>query len=204
MLKSRFGFEFDTTIRRVVPFLFHPRVHPNALSAVGTAVSLLAAADFAAGNFRRGALLTALGGAFDLTDGVVARAQGRATRFGAFLDSSLDRLVDVALLLGLALHYAANDERLWAGVAGVALAGSVMTSYTKARAEFWLRDFSGGLLERAERILILIAGGLLGAMPLALSVVAVGSVATSAQRIIIAYRRLGPEGAGAESKEASP
>ena len=66
MLKSRFGFEYDATIRRVVPFLFHPRVHPNALSALGTAISLLAAADFASGNFRRGGVLTALGGAFDL------------------------------------------------------------------------------------------------------------------------------------------
>ena len=204
MLKSRFGFEFDATIRRAVPFLFHPRVHPNALSALGTLISLLAAADFAAGNLRRGALLTAFGGAFDLTDGVVARAQGRATRFGAFLDSSLDRLVDVALLLGLALHYAASGERLWAGVAGVALAGSVMTSYTKARAELWLRDFNGGLLERAERIVILIAGGLLGAMPLALSVVAVGSVATSAQRIIIAYRRLRTESPEPREEETAP
>jgi CDP-diacylglycerol--glycerol-3-phosphate 3-phosphatidyltransferase len=204
VLKSRFGFEYDTTIRRVVPFLFHPRVHPNALSALGTAISLIAATDFASGNFRRGAVLTALGGAFDLTDGVVARVQGRATRFGAFLDSSLDRLVDVALLLGLALHYAANDEPLWAGVASIALAGSVLTSYTKARAEFWLRDFSGGVLERAERILLVIAGGLLGAMPLALSLLAAGSVATSVQRIIIAYRRLSSESPSAESEETAP
>ena len=88
---------------------------------------------------------------------------------------------------------------LWAWVAGAALAGSVLTSYTKARAEFWLRDFAGGWLERAERIALLIAGGLLGLMPAALAVVALGSVATAAQRIIIAYRRL-----GAEPEEATP
>jgi phosphatidylglycerophosphate synthase len=191
VLKSRFGTDLDTTIRRAAPFLFHPRVHPNALTALGTAISLGAAAAFAAGELRTGALLTALGGVFDLTDGVVARAQGRATRFGAFLDSSLDRLVDVALLFGLALHYAGAGEPLWAWTAGAALAGSVLTSYTKARAELWLRDFRGGLLERAERILLLIAGGLLGLMPLALALVALGSVATAVQRIIIAYRRLG-------------
>lgn len=193
MLKSRLGFAFDATIRRAVPFLIDRRVHPNALTLVGTAISLVAAADFAAGELRRGAMLTALGGVFDLTDGVVARAQGRATRFGAFLDSSLDRLVDVALLFGLAIHYAGTGELLWAWAAGVGLGGSVLTSYTKARAERWLRDFEGGLLERAERIVLLIAGGLLGWMPAALLVVAAGSVATAVQRIIMAYRRLGAE-----------
>jgi phosphatidylglycerophosphate synthase len=199
VLKSRFGSELDAHIRRAVPFLFHPRVHPNALTLLGTLISLAAAADFAAGELPRGALLTALGGLFDLSDGVVARAQGRATRFGAFLDSSLDRLVDVALLFGLALHYAASGELLWAWTAGAALAGSVLTSYTKARAELWLRDFTGGWLERAERIVLLIAGGALGLMPLALVILAVGSVATAVQRIIIAYRRL-----AAEAEEATP
>jgi phosphatidylglycerophosphate synthase len=199
VLKSRFGLELDAHIRRAAPFLLHPRVHPNALTLLGTLISLAAAADFAGGELRRGALLAALGGLFDLTDGVVARAQGRATRFGALLDSSLDRLVDVALLFGLALHYAGSGELAWAWIAGAALAGSVLTSYTKARAELWLRDFGGGWLERAERIVLLIAGGLLGLMPLALALLAVGSVATAIQRIIIAYRRL-----GAEAEETVP
>jgi CDP-diacylglycerol--glycerol-3-phosphate 3-phosphatidyltransferase len=199
VLKSRFGFAFDATLLRAAPLLAHRRVHPNALTLVGTGVSLAAAAEFAAGELQRGALLAALGGLFDLLDGVAARAQRRATRFGAFLDSSLDRLVDVALLFALALHYAAAGAMLWAWVAGAALAGSVLTSYTKARAEFWLRDFAGGWLERAERIVLLIAGGMLGVMPAALVVVALGSVATAAQRIIIAYRRL-----GAEPEEATP
>lgn len=199
MLKSRFGFELDPAIRRALPFLLHARVHPNALTVAGTAISLGAAAAFAAGELRGGALLAAVGGVFDLSDGVVARAQGRTTRFGAFLDSSLDRLVDVALLFGLALHYAGAGEPTWAWLAGTALAGSVLTSYTKARAEVWLGDVKGGLLERAERTVILIAGGILGAMPVALAIVAIGSVATATQRIIIVYRRL-----AAETEEGSP
>lgn len=193
MLKSRFGFDFDGAIRRALPFLFHPRVHPNALTLIGTALSLGAAGFFAAGALRRGALLAAAGGVLDLSDGVVARAQGRASRFGAFLDSSLDRLVDMALLLGLAFHYTQAEQPFAAGCAAAALIGSVMTSYTKARAEFWLRDFAGGFFERAERIVILIAGGALGLMPAALAVVAAGSVATAIQRIWLAYRRLGAE-----------
>ena len=190
MLKSRFGIEIDATIRRALPFLFHPRVHPNALTLLGTAISLVAAADFAAGELRRGATLAALGGLFDLADGVVARAQGRATRFGAFLDSTLDRLVDLALLFGLALHYAGSGERAWAWIAGAALAGSVLTSYAKARAEHWLPELTGGWLERAERIVLLIAGGVLGLMKPALAIIAIGSMATAIQRIIIARRKL--------------
>lgn len=193
MLKSRFGFDFDATIRRALPFLFHPRIHPNVLTLLGTAISLAAAADFAGGELRRGAVLAAAGGILDLADGVVARAQGRASRFGAFLDSSLDRLADMALLLGLAFHYTRGERPLVAGLAAAALVGSVMTSYTKARAEFWLHDFKGGLLERAERVVILIAGGVLGWMPAALALVAAGSVVTAIQRIWLAYRRLGTE-----------
>lgn len=197
MLKSRFGSRFDKAIERALPFLFHPRVHPNALTLLGAGFSLAAASLFAAGELRRGALLAALAGVLDLADGVVARAQGRATRFGAFLDSTLDRLADVALPFGLALHYAARGELGWAWVAGVALAGSVLTSYAKARAEAWLHDFTGGWLERAERVVLLIAGAALGAMKPALALVAVGSVATAVQRIIIARRRL-------ETEEARP
>jgi CDP-diacylglycerol--glycerol-3-phosphate 3-phosphatidyltransferase len=197
VLKSRFGSRFDTAIQRALPFLLHPRVHPNALTLLGAALSLAAAAQFAAGELRRGAVLAALGGALDLADGVVARAQGRATRFGAFLDSTLDRLADVALPFGLALHYAAGGEPGWAWVAGAALAGSVLTSYAKARAQAWLPDFTGGWFERAERIALLIVGGAFGGMKLALALVAIGSMATAAQRIIIARRRL-------ETEEARP
>ena len=195
MLKSRFGFAFDGVVRRALPFLLHRRVYGRHARAH----AFHHAGDFAAGELRRGAAIAALGGLFDLADGVVARAQGRATRFGALLDATLDRLADIALLFGLALHYASTGEALWAWTAGVALAGSVLTSYAKARAEMWLRDFRGGVLERAERMLLLIAGGLFGLMPLALAVVAVGSVATAAQRIIIAWRRL-----GAEAEDSQP
>ncbi len=191
MLKARFGFDLDARLRRALPFFFHPRVHPNALTAVGTLISLGGAFAFARGELALGAWLTAAGGLFDLIDGVVAREQGRASAFGAFLDSSLDRLVDMALLLGLGLHYATHARTDLATLAGVALVGSVMTSYTKARAELWLRDFQAGWMERAERIVLLILGGVSGLMPLALAAVALGSVATALQRMVLAYKRMG-------------
>jgi CDP-diacylglycerol--glycerol-3-phosphate 3-phosphatidyltransferase len=190
VLKARFGYDFDERIARALPFLFHPRVHPNALSLVGLAVSLTGAWSFAEGRFRQGALIVLLGGVFDLVDGVVARRQGRVTTFGGFLDSSLDRVVDMALLLGLMMYYARGGEPALAWLAALALVATVLVSYTKARAESVLPGFEGGILERAERIVILVAGGLAGAMPLALAVVALGSAITAGQRIAQAQRRM--------------
>jgi CDP-diacylglycerol--glycerol-3-phosphate 3-phosphatidyltransferase len=190
LLKARLGHDFDERIARTLPFLFHPRVHPNALSLLGLAVSLGGAWAFAEGRFREGALIVLVGGVFDLVDGVVARRQGRVTTFGGFLDSSLDRVVDMALLLGLLMHYARTGAAGLAWLAALALVATVMVSYTKARAESVLASFEGGLLERAERIVILVLGGLVGAMPLALAVVALGSTITAGQRIALAQRRM--------------
>lgn len=191
MLKARLGTDFDERIARAVPFLFHPRVHPNALSVLGVAVSLVGAWAFALGAFRAGAGIVLVGGVFDLVDGVVARRQGRVTTFGGFLDSSLDRVVDMALLLGLIMHYASRGAAGLAWLAALALVATVLVSYTKARAESVVPDFNGGLLERAERIVILVLGGLTGWMPLALTVVAVGSLITAGQRIALAHRLMG-------------
>jgi CDP-diacylglycerol--glycerol-3-phosphate 3-phosphatidyltransferase len=190
VLKARFGHDFDERIARALPFLFHPRVHPNALSLAGLTISLAGAWSFAEGRFRQGALIVLLGGVFDLVDGVVARRQGRVTTFGGFLDSSLDRVVDMALLLGLMMHYARGGEAALAWLAALALVATVLVSYTKARAESVLPSFEGGILERAERIVILVVGGLVGAMPLALAIVALGSAITAGQRIALAHRRM--------------
>jgi CDP-diacylglycerol--glycerol-3-phosphate 3-phosphatidyltransferase len=188
VLKARLGYDFDERIARALPFLFHRRVHPNVLSVIGVVVSLGGAWAFAEGAFRVGAGIVLLGGVFDLVDGVVARRQGRVTTFGGFLDSSLDRVVDMALLLGLVLHYAGGGAVGLAGLAALALVATVLVSYTKARAESVLPDFKGGLLERAERIVILVVGGLSGLMPVALGAIALGSTITAGQRIALAHR----------------
>lgn len=190
MIKARFGEGLDEAIRRLFPFLFRRQVSPNLLSVVGVMVSLVGALAFAQGAFRMGAVLVLAGGFFDLVDGAVARHQGRPTPFGAFLDSTLDRLVDMGLLLGILMHYARVGSLGLAWLAGLALVATVMVSYAKARAESILPDFKGGMLERAERLLILVAGALFGLMPIALGVVAVGSTITAGQRMALAYRRM--------------
>lgn len=188
MIKSNLGSDFDVTIDRFFPFLAKVRVHPHWFSVAGLLISLGGAALFAQGSFRTGAIVTALGGFFDMTDGVIARHQGRTSTFGAFLDSTLDRVVDMALLFAIAMYYQGAGQPLWAWVAGFALVATVVVSYSKARAESVLPGFSGGWFERAERIAVIIVGAGLGLMPLALVIVAVGSAITAGQRMTLAWR----------------
>ncbi len=190
MIKSSFGEGLDARIQRIFPFLFRRPLNPNLLSVLGLFSSLAGAGAWATGAFREGLVLVLLGGFFDLVDGVVARHNGTASAFGAFLDSTLDRVVDGALMLALTLHYARLNDFAMAWVAGIGLVAMQLVSYTKARAETVLPDFRGGLLERAERLVILMLGALLGKMSWAVILVAVGSVWTAGQRMAIARRRM--------------
>ena len=196
MIKSTIGSDLDASIDRFFPFLARVRVHPNWFSIFGLAVSLGGAALFAQGEFRWGAIATALGGFFDLTDGVVARHQGRTSSFGAFLDSTLDRIVDTALLLAIALYYQGQGEAGLAWLAGFALVATVVVSYSKARAESVVDDFEGGWFERAERLVVLMIGAVLDLLPLALAIVAAGSTVTAGQRMALAWRKMNELDAG--------
>ncbi|MCP3982948.1 MAG: CDP-alcohol phosphatidyltransferase family protein [bacterium] len=202
MIKSQFGEGLDERIHRIFPFLFVRPIDPNLLSVLGVLVSFGGAWAWSEGQFRLGAFIVLLGGCFDLVDGVVARHNHSSSRFGAFLDSTLDRVVDGALLLALLMYYARQDAFGLAWIAGVALVATQLVSYTKARAESVVPDFKGGILERAERVVILVAGALFGLMPIAVGVVAAGSTWTAGQRILIARRRMAelPVEQGAESE----
>ena len=98
MIKDKYGDRLDRWIQGVFPFLFRRSIDPNLLTVVGTLVCLMAAVAFGMGEFLVGGLLLGLGGVFDLLDGGVARHFARTSIFGAFLDSTFDRLVDLAVL----------------------------------------------------------------------------------------------------------
>jgi len=190
LIKAKLGDRLDGWLHRLVPFLFRRRLNPNLLTVAGTLVSLLAAGLFAAGLFVAAGFVMLAGGACDLLDGVVARHHGIATRFGAFLDSTLDRVVDMALLLGIAMYYALRGEPDHVLLAGYAMASSVLVSYAQARAELVVPDFKVGFFERGERIGVLAAGALFGWMIPALWVVAIGSTVTVVQRFARARRAM--------------
>jgi phosphatidylglycerophosphate synthase len=190
VIKEKFGGRIDAWVEAALPSLLRRPIDPNLLSILGVLISLGGAFAFGRGSFVAGGVLVLAGGFFDLVDGVVARRHGRATTFGAFLDSTLDRLVDMAILLGILMHFAASGDRASASLAGFAMVASVLVSYAKARAERYVPGFGGGILERAERIVILALGGLTGYMRVALWIVAVGAAITVAQRFALAYREL--------------
>jgi phosphatidylglycerophosphate synthase len=193
-------------VRACFPFLFWRPLNPNLLSVLGALVSVGAASAFLAGHLRTGGWLMIASGFFDLVDGAVARHNGTTSTFGAFLDSTLDRLVDMAVLAGIALYYAGHGAPGVAVVAGVALVASVLVSYAKARAEVVMRRLDAGFFERGERMGILAFGAVTGYLPVALVVVAIGASVTALQRIAIAYREMEKidEAAGRVSEGEAP
>ena len=190
MIKARFGDRLDGWLEAALPFLFRHPVNPNLLTVVGTLVSVGAGVAFALGYFGGGAVLILVGGVFDLVDGVIARHHKITTSFGAFLDSTLDRLADMAILLGVMTYYADRGEAGTVLLGGVAMMASVLTSYAKARAEQFLPSFEGGFLERGERLTILGLGAVSGYMLPALWILAVAGTGTVAYRFAIAYREM--------------
>jgi len=190
MIKEKLGHRIDGWIHALFPFLFWRPINPDVMTVMGTLLAGAAGAAFAEGAMRTGGLLLAAGGFFDLVDGVVARHFGITTRFGAFLDSSLDRVVDVLAMLGLVVFYVRADATGWALVCAWTLVATVLTSYAKARAELLIERLPGGLLERGERIGLLIVGGVTGFVEPVLVVLAVGSSVTVGQRFLYAYREM--------------
>lgn len=172
------------------------RITPDAVTVVGTVGSVAAAVWFLPrGQLFAGTLVIWFFVMFDLVDGAMARARGHGTPFGAVLDSTCDRVVDGALFAALAwwcLGVGAN--RLLGIAALVCLVTGQLVSYVKARAEGLGLSADGGLVERAERlILALVGSGLQGlgvpyALDVALWLLAAGSLWTVGQRIVSVYR----------------
>jgi peptidoglycan lytic transglycosylase len=170
--------------------LIRLHLRPNHLTMCGLLVSACAGAAFVFGHVRAAGLLLILAGLFDLLDGSLARASGQATPFGAFLDSVIDRYSDIVVMLGIVVLYARMPHARGALLAMAGLAGSVMVSYTKARAESIGIACNVGLMERPERLICLIAGALLGLMEPALWVLAILGNLTALQRILFTRRLL--------------
>ena len=167
----------------IVNLLAALRVKPNILTLIGLFINIFAAVLFANGMFTWAGLVVLFAGIFDMVDGEVARRTGYVTRFGAFFDSVIDRYSDMILFLGLVVWYAKLDRILYAALVVISLIGSIMTSYTRARAESLIPACKVGFLERPERIVLLIIGALTNRMGAAMWVMAILSNWTVSQRI---------------------
>lgn len=177
--KDRFGRWTDPLARGLLALRFRP----NHLTVLGLGVSLLAALSFARGRERWGAALLILAGLFDFFDGSLARLSGQVSPFGAFLDSVIDRYSDLVVLAGVLLLFVRRGRTLEVLLTLAVVIGTVMVSYTKARAQTIGVACDVGLMERPERQIVLIAGGLFDLMGPVLWILAVLVNATAAQRI---------------------
>lgn len=162
------------------------RISPNALSLVGFLLSLLAASQVALDRLLLGGVLVLLAGFVDLLDGAVARLGGRATPFGAVLDSVLDRLSEAAILLGLVVHFwGSNVVYLVYAV----LVGSFLVSYIRARGEGLGLKMESGLFTRGERVVVLALGLVFSLVWPALALIALFSWFTVGERLYAVWQK---------------
>ena len=175
-------------IDRIVRWLALSRIHPNVLTFLGLVINAWAAFLFAQGNFRWAGVVVIGAGLFDMVDGRVARETNRVTRFGGFFDSVIDRYSDLALLMGLLVYYGSINRPGWVIITAVVMTGSVMISYTRARAENVIPKCKVGFLERPERVVLIIIGALFDRMAQVLLVIAVLSNITVIHRMIYTWR----------------
>lgn len=172
-------------------FLHKRGVHPDHITIAGTLLVFVAAAVVASGRLQLGALLLLIGLPFDALDGAVARAMQRKDRFGALLDSALDRYADAAIFAGLGYYFAVLGRLELLVLAFTALMGTYGVSYVRARAEGLGVDVKVGLFSRLERIaIILLMLFVPDLLPPGLVILALGTNITSVQRLVYVYRVL--------------
>ena len=203
MFGASIGRGAQRIINAMVRGLAYGHINPNILTVIGVAINVGCGLLFGYGHFFWAGIILIVANLFDMLDGQVARLTGRVTSFGGFLDSSLDRLSDMVVFVGLMLFYARDTQfhsTLNVFLAGAAMMGSVMVSYTSARAESLIPKCDVGFLRRPERVVLLIIGALtthpgsqnpfLNRMPAVLWVLAVGSYWTFAHRMYHTWREV--------------
>ncbi len=202
---ERFRIGAARLLTPIALFLNRHRVSPDAVTAVGTlAVVLAALICYPVGWLWQGTLVITFFVLADMIDGLMAKLSGTASAWGAFLDSSLDRLGDGAVFGGLLIYFAyERQEPVWAGMSLAALVFGQLTSYVRARAESLGFEASGGLAARADRLLIVLAGALLAGLgipyvlELAMTFLAAAGLVTVVQRSRAVYRQAKAPGAEA-------
>lgn len=192
MISARLGHFLDGPL---APIARRITVSPNVLTIVGFLISTVAAVSIPF-SLRTGGFLILLGGAFDMLDGIVARTNGKNTRFGALLDSTLDRYSDAFLFIAVAWHFFELQDLAGVLLTVGALVGALLISYVRARAEGLGISCHVGLIERPERIVLLALGCLTGWLFAIMGALFALSHITVIQRILHVRCALGKEPAG--------
>ena len=177
----------------IVNLLARTPLTPNVVTWLGFCLTIVAAVLIVTGHLFAAGFVVLVAGLFDMLDGALARVTNRVTRFGGILDSTLDRLSEAILLLGLLAVFAREQQVAESILVGVALLGSLMVSYIRARMEGLGIECKTGLFTRPERVIVLALGLLLSrfdcALVIALAVITFFSYFTAGQRMLHAWRQ---------------
>lgn len=182
---------FIGTLSPLVRLLSKWKLSPNSFTVAGVVITAFGAAAFGMGYIRPAGLLILAGGVCDTIDGMIARRCGKASRFGALLDSSVDRYAEFFMFVGIAVYFIQLADYGTSAGAVLALCGSFMVSYTRARAESLGFDARTGIMQRPERILLIGLGALIHitVFKLAIWLIALLANWTALQRIRYAYKQ---------------
>jgi phosphatidylglycerophosphate synthase len=184
MIGEKFGHVFDRPLQRIakkIPF------DPNTLTVTGF-IMTAAACTVLVSYLKAGAVLVLVGGMFDILDGVVARINGKISRFGAFLDSVLDRYADALIFLAIAWNLGKQGNHQGVALSLLTMVGAFLISYTRARAEGLGENCKHGLMERPERVIVISLGAISGHVIPALWILVILTHFTVLQRIYHVWR----------------
>ncbi|MCH7698914.1 MAG: CDP-alcohol phosphatidyltransferase family protein [Chloroflexi bacterium] len=185
----------------IVGLIARTGVTPNHLSLLGFSGNVGAAVLAARGDFLWAGIVMLVFSAMDMLDGALARATGRATRFGAVLDAALDRMSEAALLSGLGYYFAERGQTEETMLCFAALAGSLLVSYVRAHALSQGLDLQDGLFTRVERVILLAVVLMIDQVRVGLWILAVLTMLTGVQRLYVAWDKLPKDALLDEPKE---
>ncbi len=177
-------------LRLIINICVALRIHPNVLTFVGVLINVYAAYELSRARFVAAGVIMIVGNIFDFIDGKVAQESNTISKFGGFWDSVIDRFSDLALFVGLVYLYSSRGRTDYVMVAALALTFSIMTSYTRARAESLIAKCKVGFMERPERIVLFMIGAFTNRMAAVLWVILVLSVLSVADRVFLTWREL--------------
>ncbi len=185
MLSSKVGHSLDPIAFKLYRFLFRGRnIRPNAITLAGFLFALIASACIASGRLLLAGILLLFSGILDVLDGAVARNTNTVSPFGGFFDSVLDRYSDLFVMLGILLFFLRIHDSFFVMLAGATSVGVAAIPYARARAEAEGISCKNGLMERPERLILLVLGLCFGVLPIVVVILAVLTHVTVVQRVL--------------------
>ena len=189
-IREFFGAQLRKTFVPLLSALRWLKVTPNEITIAGTILNVAAAALVVTDHLIYAGIVVLVAGCFDMLDGALARLAQKVTPFGAFLDSTLDRVSEGVVLAGIAYILAAQGKAIDAALVVLALLGGVLVSYTRARAESLGVECKIGLMSRPERVILIALGLFFNVLSYVIYVMLALTVFTVVQRVVHTYREL--------------